>query len=69
MFEKTTTLKVSGMMCADCEKRVQDAVLALEGVKGCKASAKQGAVKVKGADDALLLRIKQAITDAGYTVE
>jgi len=69
MFEKTTTLKVSGMMCAHCEKRVQDAVLALEGIKDCKASAKQGSVKVKGADAALLLQVKQAITDAGYTVE
>ena len=36
---KTIDLNVNGMNCAHCEKAVEDAVLALDGVLEAKASA------------------------------
>jgi copper chaperone CopZ len=43
--DKTTTFKVSGMVCASCESSLKDAVTKLEGVKKFEADAeKQTAV-------------------------
>ena len=56
------------MMCSHCEKRVEKAVSAIDGVSAVKADSKNGtcAVTFENANES---DIKKAITDAGYTVE
>ena len=40
------TVKVEGMMCGSCEKKVEKACLSVPGVKSAKADAATGEVKV-----------------------
>lgn len=62
-------LKVNGMMCAHCEARVNKAVLALDGVKSCTASAANGTVNVEYDENKVSLKeIKDAITAQDYEV-
>ena len=61
---------VEGMMCGNCEKRVNIAVSALEGVSECKASAQENNARVvfdssKISED----QIKEAIEEIGYDVK
>ena len=63
-------IEVSGMMCSHCEKRVSAAVLAVDGVKKCAASAKKGEVRVDFDEaKANLEQIKAAISAVGYEVK
>ena len=65
----TTLIKVNGMMCSHCEARVNKAVLALEGVKACVASAADGSVKVEYDENQVsLAQIKDTITAQDYEV-
>jgi len=61
------TLRVRGMMCEHCEKRVTQALSALPGVIAVQADHKTGRCTVRhsGAD---LSDMKRAIRDAGYRV-
>ena len=64
-----TEIKVKGMMCAHCEARVNKAVLALEGVKNCTASAANGTVAVEYDENKVTLKeIKDAIAAQDYEV-
>lgn len=61
---------VEGMMCGNCEKRVNNAVTALDGVSECKASASENHATVvfdssKVSED----QIKEAIEEIGYDVK
>ena len=62
------TVKIEGMMCAHCQKHVNDALSALDGVSGCEVSLENNeavlTLKKDVSDDA----ITKAVTDAGYTV-
>jgi len=62
-------LKVEGMTCGHCTSAVEKAVHALPGVSEVKADVSEGTVFVKF-DSAVvgLDPIKEAITEAGYTV-
>ena len=60
--------KVSGIMCLHCEKRVEKAVSATDGVSAVKADSANGTCSVTF-ENASESDIKKAITDAGYTVE
>ena len=69
MFYKKTILKVEGMSCGHCEKRVTDAVLGVPGVRSCKASAAKRQVTLDGTVSAdVLAAVRAAITEAGYKV-
>ena len=60
------TVKIDGMMCEHCEKAVNDALGAVEGVESVKADAKAGTAVVAmkpGTDEEA---IKAAVTKAGY---
>ena len=60
------TIRINGMMCPHCEKRVKDALEKLEGVLEAKTSHETGAAVLTlsaPVDDAVL---KAAVTDAGY---
>ena len=63
-------LTVKGMSCGHCEKRVDEALLSLDGVKKSKASSKKGQVLCLFDESLVSLeQIKAAITEAGYKVE
>ena len=64
----TKTMKIDGMMCEHCERAVNTAVEAVEGVTGCKADAKAGTAVITmkpGTDEEAL---SKAVTGAGYVV-
>lgn len=62
------TIKVSGMSCSHCEKRVRDALLSVDGVKDAKASVKKGTAVVKH-DGADYGKMVEAVKQAGYEAE
>lgn len=72
-LEKDNTMKseikVKGMMCSHCEARVNKAVLAIDGVESCQASAANGTVEVVyDKSKASLEQIKDAIIAQDYEV-
>jgi copper chaperone len=65
---ESISMKVTGMSCAHCEKRVSTALLRLDGVKEASASAKAEEAKVTFDTDKLgIEQIKEAIQECGYT--
>ncbi len=67
--DMVTVIKVSGMMCPHCEARVKSVLEAIEGVEKASPSHKKGIVKIKFDAPAEISTIKNAIKEAGYTVE
>ncbi len=66
---KKVTLSIDGMHCGACELRVENALLAVAGVKSAKASAAKARVTVEydeAQTEAELL--ERAITQAGYAM-
>ena len=59
------TITVNGMHCPHCEKRVEKAVSAVEGVTMVKASHERNEVVFEGGNEA---DVRAAITAAGYEV-
>lgn len=62
-------LKVNGMMCSGCEKRVQNVVSSIENVQEVKADHEKGTVTIKVDENANIDAIKSAIRDLDYEVE
>ena len=62
------TIKIEGMMCPHCEAAVQDALLAVEGVKKVKASHKKASAIVTLDCDVSNEVLKKAVEDKEYTV-
>ncbi len=63
------TLKIEGMMCGHCEKRVKDALEGVEGVLSAEANHKKKRAVVtleKETDHALFI---DAVKEAGYEVK
>jgi len=69
--ESHYTLQVDGLVCPFCEYNIEKKVSQLDGVTGVKANLKDGVVSVKVADGATLpeAAVRQAITDAGFTLK
>lgn len=69
-MDETIVLKVKGMSCAHCERRVDSALTALKGVSASKANAKQGEVEiVYNPTLASKSNFLAALEDVGYEVE
>ena len=62
------TLWVRGMSCTHCEERIEKAIVALAGVKSCKANYVSGCVEIGCAEKATTAAMTRAIEDAGYTM-
>ena len=60
-------LKVEGMTCGHCKKRVEEALEALEGVKG-EVSLEEKQVTISYPDEVSIKDLKDAIQAAGYEV-
>lgn len=65
---KEMIIKVTGMMCAGCENRVQNAVKLLAGVEEVTANHEDGIVKVVSAENVTIESVKEAIEDLGFDV-
>jgi len=63
----TANFKVSGMKCGGCEKTVQGAADALDGVLSSKANSKDGTMSVEFDEGKISeAAIKAAITAKGF---
>lgn len=65
---KEMIIKVTGMMCAGCENRVQNAVKLLAGVEEVVANHEDGIVKVVSAENVTIESVKEAIEDLGFDI-
>ena len=66
---ETVTFKVGGMSCGHCQRRVQDALMNIDGVLKAVVNLEKGEAtdeydKFRTSPDAL----KKAVADAGYEV-
>lgn len=66
MFKKELIIKVSGMKCEHCAKRVFDELSKLENVKKVKVHLSDGKVKIKYVDELNIQIIKEKIEELGY---
>lgn len=67
---KTITMQIEGMMCGHCENRVHNAVMALDGVESCEASAKDNQAVIRFDESKLKeSNIKETIEEIGYEVK
>lgn len=62
-------LWVSGMKCAGCERAVEKALAAVEGVESAKADHATGRVLVTAAASVDASALADAVRDAGYGVD
>ncbi|MCL1979158.1 MAG: heavy-metal-associated domain-containing protein [Methanomassiliicoccaceae archaeon] len=60
-----TVLKIDGMTCEMCSKRVNNALIEIDGVSDAKVDLKKGTAEItqEGVNDDTLIR---AVLDAGY---
>lgn len=63
---KPIVLKVKGMMCEHCVKRVHDAALSVEGVKEAEVSLKKKTVTIVAPDGADVEKVIECIQKEGY---
>ena len=61
-------LKVEGMMCGGCEKRIENALTTIEGIKEVVANHENGTVTVRKDEKVELKVIKEKIQDIGFEV-
>ena len=61
-------INVKGMMCEGCEKRVQNTLKQIDGVKNVLANYKDGKVTISIEKEVDINAIKDKIEDIGYEV-
>ncbi len=66
--EMEKTIKVDGMMCSHCEKRVEDALSKIEGVVSVKADHEKKEVHVTLDNDVDESVLEKAVEKEGYTI-
>jgi len=62
-----TVLKVDGMSCKHCVKRVEEAAKSVAGVKGVSVDLKKGQAEIVHDAD-IIGAVKAAIAEQGYEV-
>lgn len=65
---KEIILKVNGMVCEGCEKRVQNSVKTIKGIKKVMADHKSGTVSVMAKEEVDEKEINEKITNIGFDV-
>ncbi len=63
-----TTIKVNGMVCGGCEKRVKNALETIEGIKKVDANHKKGTVTISTQEEIETKIIEEKIEDLGFEV-
>ena len=64
-----TILKIEGMHCVHCQKRVEAALQAVPGVQRVKVHFKNGKATVEGGEELPPQALSAAVEAAGYRVE
>ena len=59
-------LNVKGMMCANCQKHVHDALLAMDGVSAVDVNLEKGTAKVTASREIPMDEFRSVISEAGY---
>ena len=62
-------IKINGMKCEHCKKRVEEALLQIEGIKKVKVDLKTGNVKITSKEDIPYSILKEVIEELGYEIE
>ena len=66
---KKITLNVDGMKCGGCEQTVTEKILQIEGVSTVQADHANNSISIECENSLFdIAKIKQAISDAGFTV-
>ncbi len=63
-----TTVKIDGMMCANCEKHVNEAVSKNFSVRSVKADKDKCEAEILSDAELDAAKLRQVISDTGYTV-
>ena len=64
------TLKIKGMTCINCQTRIENALLATDGIKSAEVSWKKGLANIEYDEKSVSLKeINKIIEDLDYTVE
>lgn len=66
---KELELRVEGMVCGGCEKRVVNALSALQGISEVIANHQNGTVLVKMTEEVEVEVLKEKIEDLGFEVK
>lgn len=66
---KELVLKVEGMVCGGCEKRVENALANLQGISEVVANHQNGIVLIKMTEEIDIEVLKEKIEDLGFVVE
>lgn len=66
--EMVTELTIEGMMCAHCQKHVQDALAAMEGVTSVTVDLEAKKAQVTAEKEISMDAFEKVIADAGYTL-
>lgn len=61
-------IKIEGMSCGHCEKRVKNALENLGGIEIIEISASKDQAKLKLSDSITVDQVKETIEDVGYDV-
>lgn len=64
---KEFIIKVEGMACEGCERRIQNALKNIEGIENIVANYKEGTVTIT-AENIVLDKVKEKIEDIGFRV-
>ena len=66
---KEINLKVKGMHCEGCEKRIKNALNEVDGISEAVANHIDGTVKIRTNKEVDMQEIKEKIDDLGFEVE
>lgn len=69
LSEGELIIRVEGMMCQHCEKRVRDTLEAFDEIESAQADHVSGTVKLRLNGEADLKKIKKAVVAAGYKMK
>ncbi len=64
-----TILNVEGMVCGGCEKRVENALGDIKGIKKVKANHENGTVKMESKKEIDMNVVKEKIENLGFKVK
>lgn len=65
---KKIVIRVSGMVCGGCEKRVENALKTIEGISKVDANHKKGIVTIGSKEEIDIKIIEGKIQDLGFEV-
>ena len=66
---KQIELKVTGIKCGNCSKKIEDGLGNLENINSISVSVSEGTVKVEGQDNLSAMSVKKSIEELGFGVD